>query len=167
MNKKFNILFLFLFLFLLQVLILNKVLLFGDVNPYIYIVFIFLYPFQENKLPILTLSFLLGLSVDFFSNSGGIHASASLFIAFVRPYFFKIVFQKNESDFDFFDLNDEGFGKVFNYTVILTIIHHFLFFSLINFSFYNFSSVIINTIISSVFTLLLYFLGRFIFSSKK
>ncbi|MDY0780715.1 rod shape-determining protein MreD [Tenacibaculum sp. IB213877] len=166
MNKSLYYIFLFSFLILLQVLILNNVLLFGYVNPYLYIVFIFQFPLSKNRFPFLTYAFLLGLIIDFFSNSGGIHAFATLTIAFLRLYFFRVVFQKTESDFEFFKLEQESFGKVFNYIVILTFIHHFILYSLINFSFHNFSKVIINTILSSMFTLLLYFLGSFIFSRK-
>ena len=167
MTKNIHLTSLFFFLIFLQVLILNNIKLLDHINPYLYISFIFIYPFKKNRFPILTLSFLLGLFVDFFSNSGGIHALASLFIAFIRIYFFKIIFQKNEDDFDFFSLKEEAFGKVFNFTVILTLTHHFLLFSLTNFSFNNFTNTIINTLLSSVFTLTLYFLGRFIFSNKK
>ena len=167
MTKNIHLTSLFFFLIFLQVLILNNIKLFDHINPYLYISFIFIYPFKKNRFPILTLSFLLGLFVDFFSNSGGIHALASLFIAFIRIYFFKIIFQKNEDDFDFFSLKEEAFGKVFNFTVILTLTHHFLLFSLTNFSFNNFTNTITNTLLSSVFTLTLYFLGRFIFSNKK
>jgi len=167
MSENLNHTLLFLFLLFLQVLILNNILLFNYVNPYLYIAFIFTYPFKKNRFPILTLSFLLGLFVDFFSNSGGIHAFSSLFIAFIRIYLFKFIFQKSVDDFDFFILNKEAFGKIFNFTVILTTLHHFLLFSLINFSFYNFQKTIINTILSSVLTLTLYFLGSFIFSNKK
>ncbi len=167
MNKNLNLTLLFLFLLLLQVLILNNIRLFGYVNPYLYIAFIFIYPFKKNRFPILTLAFFLGLFVDFFTNSGGIHAFSSLFIAFIRLYFFKLIFQKNEDDFDFFSLGEEAFGKVFNFTIILTIIHHFLLFSLTNFSLHNFHHVLMNVILSSTFTLIVYFLGSFIFRNKK
>lgn len=167
MNKDIYYIFLFFFLLLLQVLILNNILLFDSINPYLYIVFIFVFPFNKGKVALLTFSFLLGLFIDFFSNSGGIHASASLFIAFIRLSIFKVVFQKTTADFDFFSLNQEPFGKIFNYAVLLTIIHHFILFSFINFSLHNFSNVLTNTLFSSIFTLVLYFLGSFIFSRKQ
>ncbi|TYQ00438.1 rod shape-determining protein MreD [Tenacibaculum adriaticum] len=167
MNKTLYLTFLFFFLLFLQVLILNNILLFGYVNPYLYIVFVFLFPFKKKRFSLLTLSFLLGLFVDFFSNSGGIHAFATLFIAFIRIYIFRMVFQKTDTDFDFFTLEQEPFGKIFNFTVILTVVHHFILFSLTNFSFHNFSNVITNTLLSSIFTLVLYFLGSFIFSRKQ
>ncbi len=168
MNRKpFYLSFIFFSLILLQVLILNNIRFLGYVNPYIYIAFIFLFPFKKNRFPILTLAFLLGLCIDSFSNSGGTHAFATTFIAFIRPYVFRIVFQKTEVDFEFFKLKQESFGKVFNFTVILTFIHHFILFSLVNFSFHNFFDVITRMFLSGIFTLILYFLGNFILSRKQ
>lgn len=166
MNKTIYIIFLFIFLLLLQVLVLNNILFLGYINPYLYIVFVFLYPLKTNRIPFLILSFLLGIFIDAFSNSGGVHAFSILFIAYIRLFFIKAIFKKNESDYLLFSLRLQTFGEVFNFTVILTLIHHFILFSLINFSFYNFSNVLISTIFSSAFTLVLYFLGSFLFRKK-
>jgi rod shape-determining protein MreD len=162
----FYLLFVFISLVLIQVLVLNNILLFDKVNPYIYIAFIFIYPFKKNRFPIISLAFLLGLFIDMFSDSGGVHAFSTTFIAFIRPYFFRTIFQKTELDYEFFDLKLESFGKVFNFIVILTFIHHFLLFSLLNFSFQNFFYVISNTFLSGIFSLVIYFLGSFILSRK-
>lgn len=163
MNKTIYIAFLFVFLLFLQVLVLNNILFLGYVNPYIYVAFVFLYPLNENRFPFLSLAFLLGLCIDFFTDTGGVNAFSLLFIAYIRLFFIKSIFKKNPSDYLLFTLNKQPFGKVFNFVSILTVIHHFILFSLINFSFYNFSNVLINTLLSSIFTLLLYFLGTFIF----
>ena len=80
MNKILNQVLLFFFLLLLQVLILNNINLFGKINPYLYIAFIFLFPLNENRFSFLALSFILGLCIDFFSDMGGIHAFSTLFI---------------------------------------------------------------------------------------
>ena len=166
MNKTIYIIFLFISLLLLQVLVLNNILFLGYVNPYVYIIFVFLYPLSTKRIPFLSLAFLLGLCVDSFSDSGGIHAFSILFIAYIRLFFIRTIFKKNESDYLLFNLRLETFDKMFNYTVILTLIHHFILFSFINFSFYNLSSVLINTLFSSIFTLVLFFLGSFIFRKK-
>lgn len=163
MNKTLYIAFLFVVLLLLQVVILNNIWLFGYVNPYLYIAFVFLYPLRENRFPFLSLAFLLGLCIDFFSNSGGVNAFATLFIAYIRIYLVERIFNKSKSDYLLFNLHQQPFGNVFNYVAILTVVHHFILFSLINFSLSNFSNVLINTLLSSIFTLLLYFLGTFIF----
>jgi rod shape-determining protein MreD len=159
--------FFFVFLALLQVLVLNNILFLGYVNPYLYIIFVFLYPLKKNRFLFLFLSFLLGLCIDFFSDSGGIHAFATLTIGYLRLFFVKIFLRKFEVDYPFFNLNSEPFGKKFNYVVTLTLIHHFIIFLFANFSFGNFSHVLLNTLYSSVFTLILFFLSIYIFFKKQ
>ncbi|MFQ3306301.1 MAG: rod shape-determining protein MreD, partial [Polaribacter sp.] len=139
MNKTIYFGLLFVFLVFLQVFVLNNILFLGYINPYLYIIFVFLYPLKKNRFTFLLLSFALGLSIDFFSDSGGIHAFSILTIAYCRLFFIKVFFRKFEVDFPFFQLNLESFGKKFNYVVILTLLHHFLLFSFANFSFNNIS----------------------------
>lgn len=167
MNNPFKMASLFIFLLFLQVFVLNNILFLGYINPYLYITFVFLYPLKSNRIPFLFFSFLLGLFIDFFSDSGGIHAFSILFIAYIRLFFVRLYFRKTETDYSFFNLNSESFGKIFNYVVTLTVIHHFIYFSFANFSFQNLSNVILNTIFSSIFTLTLYFLGTFIFTKSE
>jgi len=158
---------LFIILLFLQVFVLNNILFLDSINPYLYIVFVFLYPLKTNRIPFLFYSFSLGILVDFFSDSGGIHAFSTLSIAYIRLFFVRIYFRKIEADFSFFKLKSESFGKVFNYTVTLTIIHHLILFSFANFSFQNLSNVLLNTLFSSFFTLTLYFLGTYIFTKSE
>ncbi|MFN0728900.1 rod shape-determining protein MreD [Polaribacter gochangensis] len=167
MNKVSYISFLFFSLLLLQVLILNNVLFLDYINPYLYVAFVIFYPLKKERYLFLFLSFLLGLSIDFFSDSGGINAFSLLFIAYIRLFLVRIIFKKTEQDYLLFDLHQEPFGKVFNYVIILIVIHHFILFSLANFSTQNFSSVIANTLYSSIFTSVLFFLGTYIIRKKK
>ena len=167
MSKTIYFALLFLFVVLLQVLILNNVLFLGYVNPYLYIIFLFLFPLKKDRFRFLFIAFLLGLSIDVFSDSGGIHAFSTLTIAYFRLFFVKVFFSKYEVDYPFFDLSLEPFGKKFNYVATLTLIHHFILFSFANFSFNNFSQVLLNTLYSSIFTLVLYFPVVYIFSKKQ
>jgi rod shape-determining protein MreD len=167
MNNPLKTLLFFFSLLFLQVFVLNNILLFNSINPYLYIVFVFLYPLKENKIPLLFYSFLLGLSVDFFSDTGGIHAFSITLIAYIRLFFIKLYFRKLELDYPFFSLKTESFGKIFNYVVTLTVIHHLVYFSLANFGLHNFSNVISNTFFSSIFTLVLYFIGTAIFTKNE
>lgn len=167
MNKTLNNSLLFILLLLIQVVVLNNINFLGFINPYLYIAFVFLYPLNENRFLFLFLSFLLGLSVDFFSDSGGIHAFSILFIAYLRLFFVKIYFRKLPADYPFFNLRAEPFGKVFNYVVTLTVIHHIIYFSFANFSFQNISTVLLNTLYASIFTLILFFSGTYIFTKSQ
>jgi len=166
MNNPLSTITLFFSLLLLQVLILNNILFLGFINPYVYIAFVFYFPLKENRIPFLFYCFLLGISIDFFSDTGGIHAISIVFIAYIRLFFIRLYLKKTAIDYPFFNLNSEPFGKVFNYVVTLTVIHHFIYFSFANFSFQNFSNVLLNTLFSSIFTLILFFLGAFIFKKK-
>ena len=167
MNKSINQILFFVFLLFLQVLVLNNINFLGYINPYLYIAFVFLYPLKENRFSFLFFSFMLGLLVDFFSDSGGIHAFSTLFIAYVRLFFIKVYFRKLPVDYPFFNLKSESFGKVFNYIVTLTIIHHLIYFSFANFSFQNLSMVFLNTLYASIFTLILFFTGNYIFTKSE
>jgi rod shape-determining protein MreD len=167
MNKTIYIILLFISLLFLQVFVLNNIKFLGFINPYLYVAFVIFYPLRKERISFLTLSFLLGLSIDFFSDSGGINAFSLLFIAYIRLLFIRIIFKKTEQDYLLFNLHEEPFGKVFNYVITLIVIHHFILFSLANFSTQNFSDVLINTLYSSIFTSVLFLLGTYIIRNKK
>ena len=82
----------FIGLVLLQVIICSNINFLGDLNPYVYVIFILLYPVTKNRLLFIFLSFLLGFSIDIFLDSGGMHAAASVAIAYIRPLFLKFSF---------------------------------------------------------------------------
>ncbi|MFY0629779.1 MAG: rod shape-determining protein MreD [Flavobacteriaceae bacterium] len=152
---------------LLQVFVLNNINFSGYINPYLYITFIFIYPLNKNRFAFLFFAFLYGLSIDFFSDTGGIHAFSLLSVAYLRLFFIRLFFKKTEIDYLLFNLHSEQFGQVFNYVVTLTLIHHFILISLDNFSFNNLGGVFLNTLYSSIFTLIIYFLGSYIFRKKQ
>jgi len=157
----------FIGLILLQVVVFNHINLFGFINPMIYIAWIFLFPFRKNLSLLLILSFVLGLSVDFFSDSGGINAAATLFIAFIRLPILKLVLNKSDFDYYSFNLRTVSFSKAFLFIAVLTIIHHLIVFSLAYFSFKDVISVISKSLSTSVFTIILIILGITLFTNKK
>lgn len=61
----------FVLLVLAQVLILNNIQFLGYINPYIYILFIFSLPYRTPQWLILSLAFILGLTIDIFSKTWG------------------------------------------------------------------------------------------------
>ncbi len=74
----------FILLVLLQVLVLNNIQFMGYINPYLYILFILSLPYQTPKWFVLLLGFRLGLTIDVCSNTMGMHAFATVFVAFLR-----------------------------------------------------------------------------------
>jgi rod shape-determining protein MreD len=157
----------FLGLLLLQVLILNQITIFGYLSPMVYIVFVFLFPIRKNRTLLLMTSFLLGLTIDIFSNTGGINAAATLFIAYIRLPLLIAIMRKSDFDFLLFNLRSIAFTKAFTYIAMLTMIHHFIVFSLEYFSLNNFWIIISNTIFSSIFTIIISILGIILFTRKR
>lgn len=156
----------FVVLVLLQILIFNNIGYLGYINPMIYILFIMLYPHNENKISFLFASFLIGLCVDIFSNTGGLHAAAGVFIAYVRSSILLFVFGKN---FDFQDIRllQYPFTKVFIYVSFLTLLHHILFYFLEIFNFNHLLDTFVKIGVSSAFTIIICLLSIYIFSNKK
>jgi hypothetical protein len=82
----------FILLLAVQIVIFNNMNFLGFIMPLPYLLFIILYPVNGNRSGLLITSFLLGLTMDVFSNSGGVHAAACVTLAYFRPYIFKFAF---------------------------------------------------------------------------
>jgi len=155
----------FVVLVFVQILILNHINFLGYINPYLYILFILLFPVKNNRTLFVFLSFLLGLAIDLFSDSGGVHAAACVTIAYIRLVVLKFCFGM-VYEYQAIKFNNVEFGAKMTYIVILTIIHHLILFSL---EIFNFSKIILtfqNTLFSSAFTILLCALVTIIFSKN-
>jgi rod shape-determining protein MreD len=156
----------FISLLLAQVVICNHINFLGYINPYIYIIFIFLYPIHENRIPLLLVSFSLGLSIDIFSDSGGVHAAATLVLAYARPILLKASFgtlyEHQSVKFSATDM-----GSLFTYIIFGTFIHHLVLFSLEVFNVSGILQILKNTLFSGIFTLIVCILIIVLFSRNR
>jgi rod shape-determining protein MreD len=157
----------FVFLVLVQVVLFNHINLFGYVNPLIYISAVLLFPIKKNKTALLLYSFLLGLSIDFFSNSGGINAAATVFIAFIRLPVLEVILGRSDFDYQLFKLRSIAFEKALFYIIILTFTHHFIVFTLAYFDFNLIKSIFKSSIITSTFTVIIIVIGIILFTRRK
>ena len=144
----------FILLFVLQIMIFSKINFLGYINPYPYLLFILLFPVWGSKNLLLVLSFLLGFSIDLFSNSGGVHAMASLFIAYIRPSMLSIIFGSSFEN-QTLNITKKFTTSVFLYISLMVLIHHLILFSIEIFSFTYFLDIFIRTLLASAFTVLL------------
>jgi len=155
MNDVIKYFILFFALILAQIVVFNNILFFGYINPLLYILFVIIYPLKKDRGVFLLLSFLLGLGIDFFVNSGGINAAALLFIAYIRLPLLKGLLNKNEIDFPVFDVNKLPFLKLISFIAILTFTHHFIVFNLEYFKLGAIFTVLYRTFLTSIFTIIL------------
>jgi rod shape-determining protein MreD len=155
----------FVLLVFLQVLLLNNINLAGYINPYVYILFILLYPLDGDKGLLIFLSFLLGLSIDIFEDSGGVHAAACAFIAYIRPVVLKYSFGIS------YEYNSVKIRKAepmerLTYIASLVFMHHFVMFSLEIFSFKHMLLLLKSTLFSGLFTIIVIVCTLIIFIKK-
>jgi hypothetical protein len=147
---------LFLFLIALQVLVLNNIQLGGYLNPYLYVLFVLLFPFDTPKWLLLIVAFALGFGVDLFSSTMGMHTMAIVFMAFLRPGVLKLIAPRDGYDASQKPgLQDFDFRWFLTYASILTFAHHFLLFFIEVFRFSDFFFTFSKVITSSGFTILL------------
>jgi len=144
----------FILLLAIQVVVFNNMNFYGFISPFPYILFIILYPVNGNKTALIISSFVLGLLLDMFTNSGGVHATACLILSYFRPYVFKFSFGLSY-EYQTVKLNDVVTPERFSFLLIATLLHHIILFTLEAFEFSFFFDVLLRTLLSAAFTLLL------------
>ncbi|WP_300976649.1 rod shape-determining protein MreD [Flavobacterium sp.] len=144
----------FIALLAIQIVVFNNMNFYGYISPFPYILYIILYPVNGNKSTLLASSFMLGLIMDMFTNSGGVHATACLILAYYRPYIFKFSFGLSY-EYQTVKLNDVLTPERFSFLLISILLHHIILFTLEAFEFSFILDVALRTLLSTVFTLLL------------
>ncbi len=149
-------------LVLFQVFILNNVQFSGYVNPYLYVLFILLLPFETPGWLLLSLGFVLGLTIDLFANTPGLHASATVFTAFLRPAVLGFFAPRDGYVPGTFPrVYYYGFTWFLQYSAILILAHHLFLFYIEVFRLADFLLTLRRVISSSVFTLFLVVLSQY------
>lgn len=158
----------FIILVLLQVLVLNQINFFGYLDPYLYVLFILLLPFEIPGWVLLISAFFLGLSIDVFSGTSGIHTAASVLAAFARPGIIRFLESSKEIEPGMEPgIKSMGLGWFFIYAISLIFLHHLVLFYLEVFKFSGFFSTMLRVLINTIFTFVFVVLAQIIFDSGK
>lgn len=145
----------FILLVLFQVLVLDNIQFLGYINPYLYILFILALPVQMPRWAILLLAFGLGLTIDAFSNTMGMHAFATVMAAFFRSGVIKLFTSIEEGNNPTPSFYTFGVSAYVKYVVLMVFIHHATLFFIEAFSFVNFWLMLAKILLSSLITILL------------
>src|SRR5882757_7161363 len=158
----------FLVLVFMQVFLFKNITFYNLATPYLYILFIVLLPFEVPNVLLFALSFILGLTIDAFYDTPGLHAAACVLLAFVRILFISITVQKEGFDNEPEPtMSNMGFRWFFTYALILTLFHHFFLFNLEVFRFSEIPYTLSRFVLSSIFTVFLMLLTGFLFYRRK
>lgn len=143
----------FVVLILFQVLVMDNVMINGYMIPYIYILFILLMPFETPRWVQLLSGFALGLAMDLFSGTLGMHAAASVLAAFARLYLLDLLAPRDGYEPETFPrIHYYGFLWFLKYTALIVVIHHLALFYLEVFQLKHFFSTLLRVILSSILT---------------
>ena len=143
----------FVVLLLLQVLLINNIHIMGLCNPCIYILFLISLPSDLPRWAELIIGFVVGLIMDVFCNTLGVHTAACTFVSYLRPLLIKNMIQDNERLTGTFNGRVTDFLIYVKIVSYLVVLHHFIIFALIGFSLHNWWIIIIEIILSSIITI--------------
>jgi rod shape-determining protein MreD len=161
--SQFKYLLIFVVSVLLQVLIFNNFLIASVIAPFVYILFIVLLPFDTPRSLLLFLSLALGFTVDIFTNTPGVHASACLLIGFLRPVILGLLTSRETLEsVPSPRVKTMGFNWFATYVAFLVIIHHFFLFLIEAFTFQGFLITLLRIVLSSVLSIILILLSQFL-----
>ncbi len=134
-----------------QVMVMDNVMINGYMVPYVYLLFILLMPFETPRWMQLLSGFALGMGIDLFENTPGMHTAATVLVAFIRPYLLDLLAPRDGYEPETFPrIHYYGFVWFLKYTFIIVVIHHFMLFYLEVFQLKDFFSTLLRVILSSI-----------------
>jgi hypothetical protein len=127
-----------------------------------------LLPFNTPKWQLLVLGFVLGLSIDLFTGTPGLHAGATTLMAFCRPSIIKLV----SGNLKFENIQEPSLGQIdgmwmFRYVLCMVFVHHFALFFLESFSFHLIGQVLLRILLSVPVSIFLIMMILYIFKREK
>jgi rod shape-determining protein MreD len=154
----------FVLLILLQGLILNDVSLWqGMAIPYLYVLFLLMLPLETPRWAELLIGLACGLGVDMFTNTIGMHTSACVFLAYIRPLFLKGIAPRDGYEFGVkASISDLGVVWYAKYAFVLIFLHHFWLLFLEVYSLTGLFNTLLRVFLSTCFTFLLVILSQYL-----
>ena len=138
----------------LQVLLFDQLQLWGACHPYIYILCLLMMPITLPHSVDMLIGAVVGLIMDAFCNSLGVHMAACILLMFVRSFLISNIVNDKDRLNEQISLRTLGMETLIKYVVILVLIHHFTVFLLSAWSWAHFGFVLLETLVSSILTIL-------------
>lgn len=149
---------LFITLVLAQAIIFNHVCLYNVALPFLFIYFIIRLPITLSPNWVMTLGFLLGATIDIFSDTLGMNALACTIIAALRRPVLRLYIPRDE-DMPQSEPSLRSLGVLIyiKYTVTVTLLYCMLIFTIEAFSFFNPGLLLMRAACSTLLTSVLIF----------
>lgn len=144
--------FLFVALVLVQVLILNRLHILGYATPFLYLYFLLKMPSSISRNGLLLCGFVLGLTVDVFSDTPGMHAAATTFLALILPRIVSLYLPKGDVDEFIPGIYSVGLVFFVKYAFTAVLLHHSALFLIESFSFWDVNTLLLRILWSTLLT---------------
>lgn len=141
----------------LQVLLFNHLHFMGLIAPFVYIYFFFGLPATIKPWGEMLLGFGVGLLMDIFMDSLGVHTMACTTLVAVRPLLLGYVVSDKERLVSTIDMRTLGMGNYLKYIIPLVLLHHTMVFCLSAWSLHNWWFLLLQILLSSALTIGLIF----------
>lgn len=167
----------FILIMAVQVFVLNDIVLKSSLTlvgipafiPLIYPLVLLLLPVNTNPWLTMFLGFVVGLTMDMFCNTPGMHAAACVLLGFMRPSLLNLFFQQSIKE-----LGDTvptlfrmGLRSFLLYVAMAILIHHLFFYIIQIWSFKNFFYILFKTLLSGLLSVLLILLSQLLFAKRE
>jgi rod shape-determining protein MreD len=157
----------FFILVLLQVLIVQNIRLGSYIILLPYVLFILMLPFETPRLMLIGISFFLGIVIDMFYDTAGMHAAACTLMGFMRYYLLKFIAPRDGYEQGLQPtVDDMGSAWFITYAGILIVTHHLFFFYLEVFRWSEFFKTLFRVILSSMGTFVFVYTIQFLFYKR-
>ena len=150
----------FVLLLIVQVMVLKQVSFDTQVLKYVevlvYPLFLMLLPVRISHPLLIFIGFILGIVIDIFYGTPGVHASACVFTGFIRPFLLSTLRpREGYATHDSPTPHHLGRRWFLLYSGILLFAHLFFYFSVVVFTFYYLGEILLRTFSSFIISFLL------------
>lgn len=151
-----------------QVIILKNSVLFGSAFCFLYIGYLLVLPVETNPLWLMLIGFGLGLFIDMFYDSVGIHASASVAVMYLRNlWLMRVTPQGGYDNGAVPSIAADGLQWFLIYVTPLVFIHHALLFFIEVGGFQYFGFTLLRIIFSTFYTIVAMLIVQYLFPGGK
>ncbi len=158
----------FIIFILVQLLVLKNLVLFGVAFCFLHVLFLILLPIETKTIPTLLIAFGIGLLVDLFYDTLGIHTASFLIVAFLRKPWIKILTPTGGYDDNLQpSMLNMGFGWFATYSLLLFLIYNLAFFFIESLGTDLFMPVVQKTIASTIFVFVMSIIVQLLFYRRR
>ncbi len=166
----------FVVIMLIQLFLLNDIVIKSSVSllgipafiPLIYPLILLLMPVNTPSWATMAIGFFTGLVMDFYCNTPGMHAAASVLLGFIRPSLLSLFFQQTTKELKSVvpSLFKMGITSFLIYISASILAHHLFFYILQIWSLKNFPFILFKTLLSSILSVILILLSQLLFAQR-